>query len=102
MTNLKDTLFREPRSDGKMGGRMQAAFAVFGVSVGVLLMIRSLFSDMPLSVDLLWAAFGFMFILQMGAELLPKGWATPAGWMRVGAVVVAVGTLLVGLISLFT
>jgi hypothetical protein len=102
IARLKETLFREPRSDVKMGVRMQVAFALVGASVGALMVVRSLFfSDMPLSVDLLWAALGFVFVLQMGAELLPKRWKTAAGWLRVGALSVAVILLLVGLVSLF-
>ena len=103
MAKLRRGLFREPRA-GKMAGWLWFAFGGLGATLGCLMFVNGLFfSDFSTiggpSYSPMLVALGSMFVLQSTAELLPKDWSTVAGIMRVGAITVALVSLL--LIAVF-
>ena len=97
MTTAKRAFFQEPRP-GKMGGWLYYVMAGLGVTVGCLIMVDGLFfSNFSVVGGATWSAtwflFGLMGTLRFSAELLPKGWIVPAGWLRVGSLLAGVSGL---------
>ena len=101
MTTAKRAFFQEPRP-GKMSGWLYYVLAGSGVTVGCLIMVDGLFfSDFSAVGGATWSPawflLGLTFTLRFSAELLPKGWISPAGWLRVGSLLVGV----TGLVLIF-
>ena len=97
IAGLRRALFREPRA-GSMSDWLWFVMAGVGAVIGCLMVVNGLFfSDYSSiggpSYSLGLVALGSMFTLQFAAELLPKGWSTAAGLLRVGALSVAVVSL---------
>ena len=68
-----------------------------GVAVGCLMVVAGLFASgagAGPSYNPWLVVLGAMFALQFAAELLPKGWSITAGLLRIGAIFVAVVSLL--------
>ncbi len=102
MTTAKRAFFQEPRPGKMSGGWLCYVVAGFGVTVGCLIMVDGLFfSDFSAAGGATWSPtwflFGLMGTLRFSAELLPKGWISPVGWLRVGSLLAGV----TGLVLIF-